>query len=104
LWRLGRRTVSHGIRPQDIEGGTEWDGWHARRDAVRLTDDYNKPMDQRGLMIRHNAYLFPQATGKYDLSAPPARGTKVIDSEPYALWLFPGSHRFYLIEPNRYEP
>jgi hypothetical protein len=55
-------------------------------------------------MIRHNAYLFPEATGKYAISASYVRGTNVIDSESYVLWLFPGSHRFYLIEPNRNEP
>jgi hypothetical protein len=104
FWRLGRRAVSQGIRAQDIEGGTEWDGWHAQRDAVRLTEDYDKPMEKRGLMLRFNAYLFRETTGKYAISASYLRGTQVIDSEPYALWLFPGSHRFLLIQPYRREP
>jgi hypothetical protein len=100
-WELGRRgvRVDH-IDPLDIEGGFEWDGWHSLRGGSAHRTD-----TAVHLMLPATYQWFPQIRGRYALSfSPSARSdlpssaTKVVDSEPYTLWLLPGEHRFYLLE------
>jgi Dolichyl-phosphate-mannose-protein mannosyltransferase len=94
-WALGRRAVhERGIDPKDIEGGFEWNGWHAP--APRRLDTASP---QAGLVLKFTQDYFPHVTGRYALSFSEMPGTVVVDSEPYPEWLSPGQKRFLLIQP-----
>jgi hypothetical protein len=94
-WALGRRAVSErGIDPKDIEGGFEWNGWHAP--VPRRLDMASQ---QTGLVLRFTQDFFPHVTGRYALSFSEMPGTVVVDSEPYREWLLPGEKKFLFIQP-----
>jgi hypothetical protein len=92
-WELGRRALARGIPPEDIEGGFEWNGWHAPVPA-RASSELVPP---RNLALSHNRTLWPHLTGRFALSFSEVEGTHVWDTEPYHRWLLPGQRRFYLI-------
>jgi hypothetical protein len=93
-WRLGSRAVlERGLKPWDIEGGFEWNGW--------FSPGYGPPPPPAkpgGLTRPFNRDWFSHVSGKYALSFSQVAGTEVIDSDPYDYWLPPGRHTFYLIE------
>jgi hypothetical protein len=94
-WELGRRTLARGIPARDIEGGLEWDGWHAplrwsQRDAQR------PPFT--GFLLPITKGHFPHVRGRYALSFSPFSATLVRDSEAYTQWLPPGRRQFFLLE------
>lgn len=91
-WELGKRALQRGIPAHEIEGGFEWDGWHSPYPARHGT-----PAPPRGFVLELHRTLFPHLTGRYALSFSELPGTKVIDSEPYSLWLPPVKRRFYLL-------
>ena len=102
-WTLGRRAVSRGIHPNDIEGGFEWDGWHS---PIRRPEE-SPPLT--GLTLPFTDMYFRNVTGRYVLSfseecetlfrGPAAiPGRRVLDSEPYYQWLTPGRKEFFLVE------
>jgi hypothetical protein len=93
-WELGRRALSRGIPITDIEGGFEWDGWHYPG-TVAPEGLFPPP---RGLMNPFDRMRFPELTGRYALAVSVLPGTRVLDAEPYRLWLTPGRWHFYLIE------
>jgi hypothetical protein len=94
-WTLGRRAVNErGIDPKDIEGGFEWNGWHAP--VPRQLDEASQ---QTELVLRFTKDYFRHVTGRYALSFSEMPGTIVIDSEPYQEWLLPGQKKFLLIAP-----
>jgi hypothetical protein len=94
-WALGRRAVhERGIDPKDIEGGFEWNGWHAP-----VPRPLDAPSQQTGLVLKFTQDYFPHVTGRYALSFSEMPGTVVIDSEPYQEWLSPGEKKFLLIQP-----
>lgn len=107
IWRLGRRTVSQGTDPLEVEGGMEWDGWHAAsrqqprrrlwRELFNPTAIKNKAKGPKGLTLPTTRVWFPQVTGRYVLSFAPLPDAVVVDSEPYRLWLLPGERRIYLL-------
>jgi hypothetical protein len=98
-WKLGRRALEHGYSAQDIEGGTDWDGWYAKQKAVRLTTKtYGRRLEMRGFVIEYDHFLFPELTGKYALSLATGPETRVLDSEPFRLWLFPEPRQAFFLE------
>jgi hypothetical protein len=121
-WELGRRAVARGVDPEDIEGGFEWDGWHTPQ--IVLPRHGQPP--PRPLVLPFNSQLFPRVTGRYaiaftepdlgpnevlpvfDLRPPRAtsdeipspRRPELVDTEPYTLWLAPGTRRLALIRQD----
>jgi len=94
-WALGRRAVNErGIDPRDIEGGFEWNGWHA---PVPRRPDTS--IQRTALVLKFSQDYFPHVTGRYALSFSEMPGTIVVDSEPYREWLPPGQKKFLLIQP-----
>ncbi len=93
-WELGRRAVSRGIDPCDVEGGLEWDSWHSP--VAVAPEGILAP--RQGLVLPFNQQRFPHLTGRYALSFSQPRGTVTLDSEPYEQWLLPGRHTFYFVQ------
>jgi hypothetical protein len=91
-WELGRRAMAHQIRPEDIEGGFEWNGWS--RSMVHDPDTrrpYNWPV------LPFTAGWFPHVTGRFALSFSAVPGTRELDSEPYSVWLEGDRREFHLL-------
>ncbi len=96
-WELGRRALARGISADDIEGGMEWDSWHAPGPVVASKSERpHRPT--WGLTLPFNHWRHPHITGRYALAFSQLPGTIVLDSEPYRLWLVPGKWRFFLLE------
>ena len=91
-WAIGRRAVAAGINPLDIEGGFEWNGWHAPRPRVK-----EGPLD-KGFTLHFTDSFFPHVTGRYALTFSPLRGTVPLDWESYDQWLIPGRKDFLLVQ------
>ena len=103
LWTLGRRaTAERRIDALEIEGGFEWDGWHAPR-ARSVSSNPFRTMLPKGLAppaltLLATHQIFPQLTGNYALAfSRPLRCT-VLESEPYTLWLRRGEHAILLLK------
>lgn len=103
LWTLGRRAVEQQhVDPMQIEGGFEWDGWHAEG-ARRITRNPFKTMLPKrlatpALTLYATHQIFPQVVGNYALAfSRPPRCT-VVDSEPYGLWLIRGGYSVLLVK------
>lgn len=92
-WVLGRRAVVKGIAVEDIEGGFAWDGWFAP-EASRVL----RTQPGRGLTIPFAHERYPAATGRYAVSFSVLPSSRVLDEEPYRLWLIPGERRMYFVE------
>jgi hypothetical protein len=92
-WELGRRAVAtRDLRPQDIEGGFEWNNWfaipegrwrRAQRPSAGLTLPYHLP-------------LFDGMTGRCALSFSPLEGAPTVDAVAYSSWLG-GEQRQFLL-------
>jgi hypothetical protein len=93
-WTLGQRALDKGWAevPSDIEGGFEWNGWDAPE--PRPVRPVAKP---RLLRLAYTVRFFPHVDGRVALSFSELKGTRVLDSEPYSLWLVPGEHEFLLL-------
>lgn len=89
-WTLGRRAVRT-IHPWEIEGGLEWDGWHAPEPRPK---GVTYPDIPRYRLMRE---WFPYITGRYALLPTVPAGAVRLDSEPYRKWLPPGEDRMYLV-------
>jgi hypothetical protein len=92
-WALGRRAVARHVDPRDIEGGVEWDAWHAG-----VGDAAPRSGGPRWPVLPFTRDWFPAITGRYALSFSELRGARRLDSEPYELWLLPGRREFFLLE------
>jgi hypothetical protein len=92
-WELGRRAVAGHIDPLDIEGGVEWDGWHAGIGTPPPRD--NGP---RWRVLDFTREWFAAVRGRYVLSFSELPGARRLDAEPYGLWLAPGRREFFLLE------
>jgi hypothetical protein len=93
-WELGRRAVrERHIRPLDIEGGVEWDGWY----ASALAKPASKPAIQWPVLPFTREW-FPSINGRYCLAFSELPGTRRVDQQMYTTWLPPGSRQFYLLE------
>jgi hypothetical protein len=77
-WAVGRRALDRGFAAQDMDGGFEWNSWHA------------------AASVGHNR-------GRYALSFSILPGSKVLDQEPYRLWLIPGRRAFYFLDQRPIE-
>jgi hypothetical protein len=102
-WTLGNRALDRDIKASDIEGGFEWDGWHARKQLKPLESvvqllHFRDITTRRGLALQPTQKWFPEVTGRYALSFTELARHSTLDREPYTTWLPPGSHEFYLIE------
>jgi Dolichyl-phosphate-mannose-protein mannosyltransferase len=93
-WELGRRALTRGLRAADIEGGLEWDSWHAPG-PVSAERAIEPP---RGLTLPFNHNRFPHIQARYALAFSSVPGTIVLDSEPYRLWLIPYLRSFLLLK------
>jgi hypothetical protein len=93
LWKLGERQLARSIDPWDIEGGFEWDGWHA------------PDVETNGLAVPPKGpRLFRHVSGHYAISFTAFAVTLCLDVEPYRQWLPPGEGLLYFIEfPQRRE-
>jgi hypothetical protein len=93
LWKLGERQLARSIDPWDIEGGFEWDGWHA------------PDVETKGLAVPPKGpRLFRHVSGHYAISFTAFAVTLCLDVEPYRQWLPPGEGLLYFIEfPQRRE-
>ncbi len=98
-WTLGERALAHGIPAHMVEGGFEWNGWHSPSGAAPL-----QQRTARGLNTPITGMLFPHVTGRFALSFSPLPGTRVLDTEPYTVWLPPGRRQFYLLQLERRTP
>jgi hypothetical protein len=96
-WQLGLRAVQQqGIDPLSIEGGVEWNGWYTVVSAKT-----GRPPRSRWPVLPFTREWFPWITGRYCLSFSELKELKekrLVDSQPYSLWLAPGSRQFYLFE------
>jgi hypothetical protein len=94
-WELGRRALERGVAATDVEGGFEWNCWHA---PVPAFQDARKPA--RGLTLAFTTFLYSHVTGHFALSFSVRPDARVVDTEPYWLWLIPGKRAFYLLESS----
>jgi hypothetical protein len=94
LWEVGRRAVARGIDPTDIEGGFAWNGWHAPA-AAKDDEDYPPPTR---LMLDFTSWHFPHVRGEYAISFSKLRNARILDAEPYHLWLIPGKQSMLFLE------
>jgi hypothetical protein len=95
-WELGRRAVARGIAVEDIEGGLEWDSWHAPVSVAPDPEATQPP--PRGLMLLFNRRRFPHLTGRYALAFSRPPDTVQLDAQTYRLWLVPRERQFLLVE------
>jgi hypothetical protein len=94
-WQLGLRAVQQRrIDPLSIEGGFEWNGWYSI-----TSEEPRRTPRPRWQVLRFTNSWFSWITGQYCLSFSELRDIKrLVDSQPYSLWLAPGSRQFYLLE------
>ncbi|HZV08036.1 MAG TPA: glycosyltransferase family 39 protein [Gemmataceae bacterium] len=96
-WQLGQRAVEQrGIDPLSIEGGVEWDGLYTIMSAKA-----GRPPRPRWPVLPFTREWFPWITGQYCLSfseLKDLKGKRLLDTQPYSLWLAPGPRQFYLFE------
>jgi Dolichyl-phosphate-mannose-protein mannosyltransferase len=120
IWRLGDRAVDSGIRtegmvklkPQEIDGGMEWDGWYSPRPA-RWRYINIKHISLRGLNWVFNQANWDHLPGHYAISVatpyqllhapiPDKAGlSRIVDEEPFTLWATPERRKVYLL---KYDP
>jgi hypothetical protein len=94
-WELGKRALAGHAKPEDIEGGLEWDGWYTE------VPRYTLAARSWGLALPGIHHIFPKVTGKLALSFSELPDSVVIGRQSYDLWLGPGRQEFLLV---KYEP
>jgi hypothetical protein len=116
ITRLGDRAVERGIRsnpkrklrPLEIDGGMEWDGWYSPQPARWRYIKHLKYL--RGINWGFNQINWDHLSGHYaiSLAAPQEFWRRdvyipalAVDEEPYQLWAMPGRHKVYLL---KYDP
>jgi hypothetical protein len=119
IWRLGGRAVENGIRsegmvklkPQDIDGGMEWDGWYSAQPARWRYLKIKHAQYLRGVNWGFNQMNWDHLPGFYAVSvATPdellrskdrAGVSRIVDEEPFTLWATPSLRKVYLL---KYDP
>ena len=101
-WELGRHAlVARGLKPADIEGGFEWNGWYASADPdlpiYQLRPDHTLNREP-GLSLPFSRYVFPQVNGQFALGFTPPENSRILESLPYTLWLPPRQKQFFLVQ------
>jgi hypothetical protein len=92
-WDLGDRAIACGIPMEELEGGLEWNGWHAAQAGRSPRGD-----GAYGLAVIFTQLYFPHISATHALAFSELPDTKVIDAEPYSQWLVPGDWEFLLIK------
>jgi hypothetical protein len=97
-WRLGQRALAQGARPEQIEGGLEWDGWYAPKPAKwnPRAEPTRRRVSVRGMCLPFNQMCFPDLLGIYALCYSEIPGARTVDQEPYSQWLPPARRFVYL--------
>jgi hypothetical protein len=111
-WRLGYRAGDVGavtmsgqklkIPPIGLDGGLEWDGFFAPHPSRwRYAGIVTRT---RGLNWPFNEACFDHLGGRFAISYSPMSHGRILDREPYSLWLTPGTRFAYLLEwdPSTY--
>jgi len=99
LWKLGERQLARNIAPWDIEGGFEWDGWHAPDVETNAL-----AVPPKGPRLPMTNGFFRHVSGHYAISFTAFTVTLCLDVEPYRQWLPPGQGLLFFIEfPQRRE-
>ena len=102
-WELGRRAIARGVDPEDIEGGLEWNGWHASK--IRIPTGIETP--SKNLTIGFTRDIFPNVRGHYAFDIPglgwglpPSLrpDTITLDEVDYKLWLKPNMQRMGVVK------
>jgi hypothetical protein len=91
-WTLGQRALERGWKPNEIEGGMEWNGWYSPQERPPTFEG------QHRLWLTFTAQCFPHVLGRVALSFSPIHGTRILDQESYTLWLQARKGHFYLLE------
>jgi hypothetical protein len=91
-WQLGRRALADRIPAADIEGGFEWDGYHA---FLSRPPNWGH---RSTLVTSLDATFFPHVTGRYALSFSHLPDSEVSQEATYRTWLPPATHPFYLLK------
>src|SRR5262249_49346968 len=87
-WKLGERALRMEISSSDIEGGFEWDAWHSLPAGMfRVAQGQKIAASAHGLALPFDVEAFHYLTGRYALSLSLDSRARVIDREPYWLWL-----------------
>jgi hypothetical protein len=98
-WALGREAVTRNIRPMDIEGGLEWDGWHSREETFTPpAASASSNSDANSLTLPFTKSFFPMVSGRYALAFTQPTNSVIIASMPYSTWLPPGKKSFLLVQ------
>ena len=92
-WKLGQRALANHIPSERIEGGFEWNGWHAPRVPERPVPKTQSLGFIAPTTLRH----FPHISPEYTLTNSYLPGSIIVDEEPYAVWLPPQRRRFYFL-------
>lgn len=104
-WELGREAVlQRGIRPDEIEGGFEWDGWYASEDPQNPQanpDRKHSANEVPGLNLLLSRFYFPSVCGRYAISFSKLPASKSITTKSYQVWLPPVCREMLLL---RYQP
>jgi hypothetical protein len=91
-WMLGQRALDKDWKPTEIEGGLEWNGWYSPEVRPHSFEG------QHRMWLPFTAQVFPHVLGRVALSFSPIKGTRILDQEPYTLWLLARKQHFYLLE------
>jgi hypothetical protein len=103
-WTLGRRAWARGIKPWQIDGGFEWNGWHQLQEP-----NQTRLLPVRTFVTPITRRNFPGIIGELALvfwPTPPGQPNQfqIMDKEPYTQWLPPRQLSFYLIAADRENP
>jgi hypothetical protein len=101
-WELGRDAVTaRNIKPADIEGGFEWNGWYATTDPARPLYSFGSIAagnDGASLALPFSRRFFPRVTGRFALTFTQPSNSIVVAEMPYSRWLPPAKMNFLLVE------
>jgi uncharacterized membrane protein YoaK (UPF0700 family) len=99
-WKLGRQALAQGVKPADIEGGVEWNGWFGCADPERPLPppNFGAPLpDDSTLVLRFSRVHFPQVTGRFALAFTQPPNSALVASNSYSVWLGPSPKNFLLV-------
>jgi hypothetical protein len=91
-WSLGKSAILEVAPAQDIEGGVEWDAWHASAPGAS-----RMPERQEGLALPFTRQWFPQVSGRYAISFSIYPRTREVSQTHYPSWLLGRELPLYLI-------
>jgi len=100
-WDLGRQALAmQTIKPADIEGGFEWNGWYgcANPDQPLPGPKQNPDLnDASTLALPFTRDFFPNVRGQFALAFTQPSNAVVVASQRYRPWLSSGPRDFLLV-------